>query len=296
MTPQYLLEDGIWAMYRTYPASFTEQAVQVRDPGYGLTMHIPSFSGPLSVGQQVSETSGATDSSPGGSDLTFSLLTAVGEVEISEQLLDRTGPDAYTFDKICHEQLQEDLRTETDTLIVSQAISVGGTPTASGSLSVANLFGDIGKAKSALATAAGTVLPATHIFMTPSWWEYLLSVSDPNGRPALLPTSGNASLPIQLAPDGGPPPGFTGDRLTGTPLFSDGNIPASGSNTQILVVNVNEVFVQRSEPVLRTIPEALATSLSVVVQAYSLVGVILRHSGAVQTLTGSAYPSSPSFA
>ncbi len=132
--------------------------------------------------------------------------------------------------------------------------------------------------------------------MAPAWCEYLLSVSDPNGRPALLPTSDNASLPIQLAPDGGPPPGFTGELLTGTLLFSDGKIPTSGSSTQFVVANMNEVFVQRSEPILRTIPEALASTLSVVVQEYSLVGVILRHSGAVQTISGSAYPASPSFA
>lgn len=66
--------------------------------------------------------------------------------------------------------------------------------------------------------------------------------------------------------------------------------------TQIVVANMNEVYVQRSEPILRTIPETLANYLTVVVQAYSLVGVIVRHSAAVQTITGSAYPTNPTFA
>jgi hypothetical protein len=133
-------------------------------------------------------------------------------------------------------------------------------------------------------------------FMSPQWTEYLLSVSDPNGRPILLPTSGQAALPIQQAPNGGPPPGFTGDRIVGLPLLSDGNIPPVSGHTQILVANMGEVFTQLSEPVNRCIPETLAPDLSVVVQTYAMLGVIVRHANAVQVITGSSYPTNPTFA
>lgn len=50
-----------------------------------------------------------------------------------------------------------------------------------------------------------------------------------------------------------------------------------------------------SPPVFRVVPETLASTLGVVVQLYGFCGVLLRHSNAVQTVTGAAYPAAPTY-
>jgi hypothetical protein len=84
--------------------------------------------------------------------------------------------------------------------------------------------------------------------------------------------------------------------LLSSAVFTDGSIPSSGSNTQILVANMSEVFSLPGEPALRTILETLAEELEVVVQVYALVGVILHHAPAVQVIAGSGYLVAPTFA
>jgi hypothetical protein len=147
-------------------------------------------------------------------------------------------------------------------------------------------------------TTAGTKLPATHLFVIPELGEWLLSQVDPNGRPLLLPTPANTALPITPGPNGGPPLGYTGNRLLSTAVFEDGSIPVTSPSydTQIVVANMAEVFTLTSEPSLRVIPETLAPDLLVTIQLYALLGVVVRHQAAVQTITGAAYPVAPSFA
>ena len=294
VTPEYLPQD--WAMYRTFPASVTGQATTVPDPGFGMQMNIPAIEASATVAAQSSQNSAVSDSVPTGGYISANLATYAGEVEISQQLLDRSGPGP-SFDVLLHEQLGQGLRTAIDTAVITAMLAGATSVTGAATFTAAGLFGDIAAAKSAIATAAGTKLPATGIFVTPAWTEYLLSSVDPAGRPLLLPTSTQAALPIRLGPDGGPPAGFTGDRLLGTALFADENVPPASSDAQFLVAHMPEVFVQTSEPALRTIVETDANILSVVVQLYCYVGVIVRHATAAAVVTGgAAYPATPTFA
>jgi hypothetical protein len=83
-----------------------------------------------------------------------------------------------------------------------------------------------------------------------------------------------------------------------TAVFEDGSIPVTSPayDTQIVVANMAEVFTLTSEPSLRVIPETLAPDLLVTIQLYALLGVVVRHTAAIQTITGAAYPVAPSFA
>ena len=281
-------------MYRTYPPSLYDQSTKVPDPGWGLTLSVPTFDEPASVAQQIGENQGVTASAPGSEYVTADMIVIVGELDVSQQLWDRTGP--VPSDEVFHAALQSHIATQIGAYAVQQALANAGSISGASSFTAAALFQDIADAKAAMETADGVKLPATHLFMAPEIGDWLTAQSDPAGRPLLLPASfGASALPISTAPDGGPPCGFTGEKLVNLPVFHDGNIPASGSNAQLLVVHAPELFSVTSEVVNRAFPETFASSLSVVVQSYVYVGVLVRHAAAVQVITGDAYPQAPSF-
>ena len=293
VTPQYLVND--FALYRAFPPAFFEQTVQVEDAGFGMTMYLPALTAATTVASQV-EGVAVANATPTAGYLSANLVTLTGEVDVSQQLFDRAGP--LSFDAVIHAQLMQSLNAAVDSYALTTALVTAGTVAGAGSFTAANLWKDIAKAKAAMLTNAGTALPATHLFVQPSFGEWMLSQSDPNGRPLMLPTPQNAVLPITPGPDGGPPAGFTGERILATAVFTDGNIPVASPSfdTQIIVAHMPEVYSLMSEPTLRAIPETLAPDLEVVVQLVALVGVIVRHAAAIQVIVGAGYPAAPSFA
>lgn len=74
--------------------------------------------------------------------------------------------------------------------------------------------------------------------------------------------------------------------------FEDLNIPASGSNTQIVVARPQEVLVFECDPIPFAYPETEAGDLSVAIGLRAYVGCIVRYPKAVQTISGAAYASS----
>src|SRR5664280_407132 len=291
--PIYL--ESSFGLYNSFPPAFLEQTTKLADPGHGMTMYLPSFASAPTVAQQTTQNSGVSDSTPSATFLTANLATFTGEVEVSQQLFDRVGP--LGMDEVIHSALAQQLATQVDTYVITTALATAGTVAGSSLFAgAAGLYGDIAQAKAAMETASGTKIPATHVFSSTSFVEWLEAWVDPNGRPLLLPAYSTSTLPIQPDASGNAPVGFTGERLLGTALFADGNIAPSGSNAQIIVANPAEVFTLQSEPVIRAVPETFAQDLSVTIQLYGLVGAIVRHPLAIQNLTGSAYPAAPTFA
>jgi hypothetical protein len=295
VTPQYLTED--YAVWRNYPPSFWMQSVPVTDEGFGMEVYLPAYTSGTSADQQVAENAGVSDASPTAQYLSCSLVTMTGEVEVSQQVIDRAGPGPG-FDVITNAQLTEDLNAAVDSYMLTQAIAGAGTVTDSTSFSVTDLWADLGKARSQMRTTAGAKLQPTHLFIAPDPYEYYTSQVDGNGRPLLTPVPAGASLAVTPGPDGGPPLGATGLKLLSTPVFSDGNIPnfTGTTNTQIVLASMSDVFTIATEPVLRVVPETFSSTLTVVIQLYRLVGIIVRHAAACQVVSGSAYPATPSFA
>jgi hypothetical protein len=291
VTPAYL-EDA-FGSFNPYPPSFYAQAQQCEDPGYGMEILVPLFTSGGTVAEQLSDNSGIQDTSPTTTYVTANLAMMAGEIEVSQQFFDRAGPLAG--DTVIDAQLRLDLLAQLDAYCLGVALGVAGTVSDSTSFSVAELWGDLAKAKSQMLTTAGTLLPATAMFMQPTWYEWAESQVDPNGRPLLLPQPAGTSLPLVPGRNGTAPPGYTGEKLLAVPTFTDGNIPNSGANTQMVVANMGEVFQLTSEPTARAVPETLAEDMTVVIQLYCLVGCLVRHSPAVQVVTGSAYPAAPSF-
>lgn len=291
VTPIYAKE---YDVYKSYPASLVEQVSQVPDPGYGFQLNVPVFTSVAQTAQQV-ELSGVSDSAPGAGYVTAALVPIAGEVIVSQQLFDLAGPDPVEQDKAITQALLDDYRATVDAYVAAQVIAAGGVTDGQASFTLADFFQDCANTMAQVATGAGQKLPATHAFTQPQLMQWLMSQSDENGRPAVLPvpTFGNAAAQY------GKDPGFSGYTLLGAALFSDGNIAnVAGTNpaqSPIVFANASEVFVLRSTPVLRVIPEEFAPSLSVVVQCYSYVAVIVRHASAVQSLEAAYLLSSPTF-
>jgi len=287
VTPQYLEADyGLW---NSFAPSFIDQATQVADEGYGMTLNLPAFSSAATAAAQTPQNTAISDSTPGAGFLSANMTTIAGEVETSQQQFDRTGP--LGIDEILYTALRQQVDTSADLAAITIALSGAGTVAGASSFTAAGLYGDVAKARAQMLTTDGTKLPSTHCFMQPSFYEWAIAQVDPSGRPLLLPENVTAVMPFT------PSPGWTGERLLGTGVFTNGQIPASGSNTQIILTNQSEVFVVRSQPGLRAIPETYANNLTVVIQCYQYVACIVRHpAGAVQVLSGAAYPASPTFA
>ena len=287
VTPAYLEDD--YGLFNSYPAAFLDQTIRLTDPGFGMSLAVPVFTGADTVTQQGAENSGVGDSAPPATWLTTPLSTFAGEIDISQQLFDRAGP--LGIDTVINTALQQQLRSSIDAFIIAQVLAVAGTVAGAASFTAADLYGDLAKAKAAMETAAGVKIPPTHLFFNPQVHDWLLAQADPSGRPLLLPTAMTADIS-----NGAPPAGWTGDRLLSTPIWSDGNIPASGSNTQMIVANMAEVFTLTTAANLRAVPETYANTLTVVLTLYALSGVIVRHPNAVQVLSGAAYPEAPTYA
>ena len=291
VTPLYVVED--WAAYRTYGPAFVEQTQKLEDPGYGMQLNLPSFTSSVSVAQQT-EGSTVANSSPSGAYVTSALVPFAGEIDISQQLYDRAGPE--NIDTVIYSQLAEELHTAVDSYALTQALSTAGSVTGASVWSNAGFFGDLAKAGANMLTSAGTVLPPTHAFMQPTFYRWLLGQTDNSGRPLVVPAPVYDVLPVQNGPDGEVPPGFNGERILDSAVFVDGNIGNSGSNSQIILANASNCFTLMSEPATRAVPETFAGSLEVALQLYCYFGIVVRHSAAVQVISGAGYPASPSFA
>lgn len=305
VTPNYLLSDADYS--HSYPASAIGQVVSVPDEGYGLQLNIPLIGAITSVDQQVTENTGIEDTSPGsGGYVTSPVITLAGQVPVSLQLYERSGPQsAMTIDRIIQLALHNALVAEVDAYLLAQMQTIGNSTTAANSYTNATFYEDVANAQAAILTGTNVRLPATHAFCTPTLATWLLSQSTTGGLPLLTTHLQSAPTAVKLSGISGVATGYTGTDLLGSHFFSDGNIAdvpnTSPAQAPIVFCNAGEVFLMQSEPVMRIISEGVddsgqgAPTLTVLLQYFSYVGVVIRHGAAVNTLSGESLVAAPSF-
>lgn len=295
VTPQYFVSK--YAPYRQFNRVFADAANKMPLPDYGMTIYLPQVTAAAGIAAQVSQNSGIQETDPTAAYLSTNLTTNAGQVTVSQQLLDRAGPN-FQFDVMVFDQLQRAYDSTLDTYVLTQALANAGTvtyttPALTGS---ASLFSLIGKAKAATVDAAGVVLPATHCFMQPVNFEWSAAQVDSQNRPLWVPSYAGAFNAAAAGSAGKPiADGDTGYRIGGLPVFEDGNIPLHSTNNQAIVADMAEVWYWEGDLVNRTVPQTVAQNLSVLLQAYAYVGCIVRYPLAVQALQGAGLPTSPSF-
>jgi hypothetical protein len=150
--------------------------------------------------------------------------------------------------------------------------------------------GQVNKAKASIRTTAGTVLNPTNVFTVPQRWEFIDAYADANGRPLITADyQGPYNAWGGGSSDGDEGiEGFTGYRLGGLPVSTDANIPLNGTTgqDQVLVGDLQEVFVYEGTPVQRVVPQTLAGSLLVLLQMYSYVATLVRYPKAIVAIQG----------
>jgi hypothetical protein len=289
VTPTYLVD--LFATWRSPYRAFADQCRPVPLPPYGLQVNVPSFTSTTSVGEQT-ENSGVDIADPSGTYLTAAVVPLVGAVFASQQLYDRGGQDGLSFDTILGLQLKEQLDQQVDSYVLSQALASPGSVTDSSSFSISALYADLSKAREQMQDTAGTRLKGTHAFFTSDLWGHITSQVDDSHRPIILPAFTAepwASLVAAGDPKG---EGWAGHVLpSGLAVFEDNSIPASGSDTQIIVARPHEVLMLEGDPIPIAYPETGAATLSVIVGLRAYVATIVRYPKAIQTISGSAYGS-----
>jgi len=290
-TPNWLTEQ--WAAFRSPPRTFTNQTFMVPLSPFGLQVNVPSFSGPAASGQQSSENQAVGGASPTGADLSTSVTTQLATVVLSQQLYDRGGATGLGFDMIMGAQLKSQLDAAVDLYVLNQAISGATSVSDSTSYTNALFYQDIAKAREGLTDTSGTRLVPTHLFSTSDLYSFVSRQVDDDHRPIFTPdwSAEPWSNYAEHGDDTGK--GWLGHILPGNiAWFADDNIPASGSNTQIIVARPQEMVTFEADPVVYAWPETYGPNLSVLVSLVEYVAAVARFPLAFSVISGNTYPTS----
>ena len=287
VTPVFFVSD--YAPYREAGRAFIDQCNKQPLPSYGMTAYMPAVQSKAGVASQT-EGSGVNEVDPTMGYLTGSLVTKAGQVTVTQQLLDRAGPN-FEFDRMIFDQLQRDYNAQVDTYALTTALATAGTVAWNATAyTLPLLVQKVAGAINAIETTNGTVMSPTHVFMQPSRWNFAEAAGiDSQNRPLIVP---NQAGPFNAFGSGNqsgfvPYEGDTGYKILGLPVFKDLSIPAPTSGAdQVIVANLRQVYVYEGPTVTRALPQTLGNNLQVILQLYAYITEIVRFQAAVQTVTG----------
>ena len=185
-------------------------------------------------------------------------------------------------------QLPQTLEAQIDLAVINAMIAGATTNLSRATFTdMSSLWRDLNYAAASLETTSGTLLAATHCFMPPKNFRWLAPQVDSQKRPIWTPDGDSSADPDS---------GFTGCRIAGTGVYTDGSIPTKGTSSQFIVANPASTLLFRGEPYHVAFPEPLAANLSVVIRLHCYVAPVVRYPSAAATISGGAYLPSPVFA
>lgn len=296
--------EGDYAPYREAGRAFADQVNQRPLPPYGMTVYLPAVTGPAAVATQTLEGSGIAETDPTAGFISSGLITTAGQVTVTQQLLDRAGPNVQ-FDQILWDQLRRDYAPKWDTYVLKQALASAGAISFGTGWAFAaapgtpSFVSKVAGAINAVETTAGTIMSPTHLFLQTSRWNFMEAVgalesSSGNLHPLIVPVAnGPFNAFVTGNQDGSVPyEGSTGYKLLGLPIYKDLNIPTPGTGAdQAIVGNLNEVYAYEGPLVPRVVPQTLAPNLAVLLQLYSYGTALVRYPNAVQAISGAGMAS-----
>lgn len=265
------------------------------------SINIPTMDSGVAVADQT-EANAAQDTAATFGTVTGAVQTIAGIQNVSQQLVDRSVPGV---DQVIFADLTRAYASKLETAFISSSTTnakgltelsgtngvtyTATTPTAAG------LYPKIADAIQQVAT--GIYEPATHIFMHPRRWAFLLSQSDSQNRPLVTPYA-----PMNAAgqQDGVVSEGAVGS-LQGLPVHVSANIPTNGgagtNQDEIYVVSAPNLYIyeDQSGPYLDTFRDVLSGSLQVRFRLFSYYSLILgRRPKAISVISGTGLVA-PSF-
>lgn len=297
VSPVFFVQD--YAAFREFGRAFANACRQEPLPPYGMNVYIPQVTGGAEVGE-LTESSGSTavsEKAVTAGYLEGGVKTFAGEMIVSQQLLDRAGPN-FAFDKLVFDQLDRNYALRWDKYVLTRALTApqkqnwvgnAGTFVFLEKGKAGGFVGQVNQAQAAIREKAGTVLNPTHIFMTPGRYSYISAFADENGR---LQVNADYQGPFAAAAAGGNGnPGIEGDTgltLGGLPVCQDANIPGVGTydQDQVIVGCLSEVWCFEGNVVPRVLPQTKAQNLQVILQEYAYGVAIPRYPEGIVTLEG----------
>jgi HK97 family phage major capsid protein len=288
--PAYMIEQ--YAAYAR-PVAVTTNLI----PVYDLTspvVNIPKITAGTQLSTQASQNTALTETDITDEYLTQTAITIGAKETVSRQVLDLAYPG---LDSILFQDLSAAHATFLDNAILQGA----GSPTLTGILQqpslatiamptagtvAQNLYAGIAQALRYI--AVNRYLPATAIVMSPSRWYSLLSQTDENSRPLVVPTGdGNAPFnAVGVAEIGAPSAGLSG-HLLGLPVFTDAQIP----DADILVGRFSDAARYSSGLRLQLSLETLLGQLSALLVAYSYEALFVRYLPSFALVTDAISPT-----
>lgn len=257
------------------------------------SINIPTMGTGVAVAAQT-EANAAQDTAATFGTVTGAVQTIAGIQNVSQQLVDRSVPgvDQVIFADLtrAYASLLETNVLNSSTTNAKGLLELSGTNGVTYTATtptVAGLYPKIADAIQQVAT--GIYEPATHIFMHPRRWAFLLAASDSSNRPLVTPYSPmNAAADQQGVVAEGPV-----GSIQGLPVLVSSNIPTNlgaGTNEDaIIVVSAPNLYVyeEASGPYLDTFRDVLSGNLQVRFRLFNYWAQILgRRPKAISKITG----------
>ncbi len=303
VVPQYLTD--LVAPYLRAGRPFLNSVNRLQLPPDGMTLNVPRITTGTAAAAQASENSGFQETDIDETTLTVNIRTFAGQQDVSVQALER----GTLTEEIVFQDLASDYATKVDASAIADDGTSGthlGVLGTSGinavtytdaSPTAAELWPKIHDAVQRISSVQGK--RANLIVMHPRRWAWLLSQSDSQGRPLVLPVS-DPRFNAQGAFD----PGSYGElvgTLAGFPVVTDANVPTNlGGSTnedRIIVVDRNLVHVfeeQDGAPLLVRLEQTVGPqSVRLAVRGYSAF-TAGRYPTAVSVISGTGL-ATPSF-
>ena len=265
------------------------------------SINIPRLVTGTSVAVQSTQNSALSSTDLTTAFVSTGFTTLGGTQTVSQQIIDQS---AVPFDRV----VLSDLASAYATQIGFQAINGTGTGVNNNSVvnglanavvpagnqvtftqatpTAAQFWGICASAYSTFVTTR--FAPPTCWLMHPRRWFWLMSKSDANGRPLVVP-SAYAQNPMGVNPSP-TPAGYSGDFM-GLPVYTDPQIGITGgvgtNQDTLWLLKADDLWLFESPPQVEAFREPLAGSVSVLFRMYAYVGTVLnRRSTSIVTING----------
>ena len=309
-----------YAAFRTYGRTFLNILKKFPLPESGMAFYVPKITTPTEAVVQASENGSISTQDLASEYVSGTLQTYVSNLQVSQQYLDRVGP-GLAGDQLVQEsqtsQLNRALNIYAWTSLlqnssvgtVQYADATGDFATFNGQ-AVADYRQSLASASVAIQTTDGTVAYPTALVTDVNVAESMLAAYDSNYRPFVVP-QGVAFNPMATGDFANAPEGYTGFSFGGLPLYKDQalNVAAAASNfagagvsgsgsaafdaesdNHLGVVGAWDIAAVwlESSPVYRVLPQPGAATLTVLIQQYSYVALVVPYPTAVQVVSSKA--------
>lgn len=268
------------------------------------SINLPKIATGSATAIQSSQGGAITQTDIVTSTVTGPVVTIAGGQTISLQLLEQSP---VNMDEVLLQDLAADYAAKLDAQVISGSGSSGqmtGLLTVSGTNSVtytstqptaAGLYSKVADAVQQIHSKR--FLPATHIFMHPRRWAFLLASVDTAGRPLVVPAAGGRFNALATSGDVAAE-GYVGD-LAGVPVFVDANIPANlGASTnedRIIVARAADAFLYEGTPKAEALAQTYGANLQVLVRMYNYAAFIGNRYVTATSVIGGTGLVSPTF-